>query len=186
MNATLLAPFALTLGLEDGDLHPYTTLIERRASSLRDAFADVEALEELVAHGDPLVYQVRQYDVPEETGQLVSCTTVIQPGTVGDEFFMTKGHFHAERATGEVYLGLSGRGLLLLMTEDGRKADLPMERGTLAYVPPSWAHRTVNVGDEPFSFLAVYPGHAGHDYGAIEKTGFQQRVYRTPRGPVIR
>lgn len=186
MTATMLAPFALALGLESGDLEPHTTLIERRVSSLRGAFADVAALEELVAGGDPLVYEVRQYDVPEETGQLICCTTVIHPGTVGDEFFMTKGHFHSRRETGEVYVGLSGEGYLVLMTEDDGRAEVRMERGTVAYVPPYWAHRTVNTGDEPFVFFAVYPGQAGHDYGTIETTGFPQRVVRTPAGAEVR
>ncbi len=185
MSTALLEPFALTLGLESGGLEPHTTFIERRASSLRGAFADAEALEALVAAGDPLVSEVRQYDVPQETGQLVCCTTVIQPGTVGDEYFMTKGHFHAERDTGEVYVGLSGRGYLLLMTENDGRAEIPIERGTLAYVPPYWAHRTVNTGDEPFAFFAVYPGQAGHDYGTIETTGFPQRVVRTREGPAV-
>jgi glucose-6-phosphate isomerase len=186
MSATLLEPFALALGLESGELEPHTTFIERRASSLRGAFADAEALEALVAAGDPVVYEVRQYDVPEETGQLICCTTVIHPGTVGGEYFMTKGHFHSQRDTGEVYLGLRGRGYLLLMTEDDESAAVPMERGTLAYVPPYWAHRTVNAGDEPFVFFAVYPGQAGHDYGTIETTGFAQRVFETSQGPEVR
>jgi glucose-6-phosphate isomerase len=34
----------------------------------------------------------------------------------------------------------------------------------------------VNVGDEAFSFLAAWPGDAGHDYGTIEQTGFAQLV----------
>jgi glucose-6-phosphate isomerase len=185
VSTTLLEPFALALDLHSGALEPHTTLIERRASSLRGAFADSAALEALIAESDPLVYEVRQYDVPEETGQLICCTTVIAPGTVGDEYFMTKGHFHSKRDTGEVYVGLSGRGYLLLMTEDGGRAELPMERATVAYVPPYWAHRTVNTGDEPFVFFAVYPGQAGHDYGTIETTGFPQRVVRTSEGPLV-
>lgn len=186
MSSTVLDPFALALDFGSGRLDPYTTRIERRVSDLRGAFADDAALERLVAGGDPLVYEVLQYDVPEETGQLICCTTVIQPGAVGDEYFLTKGHYHAVRETGEVYVGLSGRGYLLLMTEDGRTEATPMEHGTVAYVPPSWAHRTVNTGDEPFVFFAVYPGQAGHDYGAIEQTGFGRRVLRSDEGPVLR
>ena len=186
MSTTLLDPFALALDLESGALDPYTTRIERRVSDLRGAFADGEALEALVESGDPLVYEVLQYDVPEEVGQLICCTTVIHPGAVGGEHFMTKGHFHSERDTGEVYLGLAGEGYLLLLTEDGASSALRMERGTVAYVPPRWAHRTVNTGSKPFVFFAVYPGQAGHDYGSIEQTGFAQRVFASPEGPVVR
>jgi glucose-6-phosphate isomerase, archaeal len=186
VSLALSDPFALALDLASGRLDPYTTRIERHVSDLRGAFADSDALERLVAEGDPLVYEVLQYDVPEEVGQLVCCTTVIRPGTVGDEYYLTKGHYHAVRETAEVYLGLSGSGYLLLMSEDGRNEATPIERGTVAYVPPLWAHRTVNTGDEPFVFFAVYPGQAGHDYGTIEATGFAQRVVRSPEGPVLR
>lgn len=180
-HVTLVNPFALALDLDlaTGGLAPHTTRIERRLSALIGAFEDTAAFEQLVENGDPLVYEVLQYDVPEEEGQLICCTTVIQPGAVGDEYFMTKGHYHSIRATGEVYLGLSGIGILLLMTEEGACSAIAMERGTAAYVPPYWAHRTVNTGDDPFVFFAVYPGNAGHDYGTIESSGFVQRVFRS-------
>jgi glucose-6-phosphate isomerase len=85
---------------------------------------------------------------------------------------MTKGHFHVKRDRAEVYLGLSGEGYLLLQTDAGEVSSVPMQAGTVAYVPPYWAHRTVNTGAEPFIFFAVWPGDSGHDYGTIEKIGF--------------
>jgi glucose-6-phosphate isomerase len=178
-------PFALALSLDSGRLEPHTSRIERRASEMEGLYVDEAALAALVGAGDPVVYEVEQRDVPKEVGQLVCCTTIIEPGAVGDEYFMTKGHFHAVRETGEIYLGLSGEGRLLLQTEDGETAVLAIERGTVAYVPPCWAHRTVNVGEEPLAFFAVYPGQAGHDYGAIESSGFTRRVLRGASGPVV-
>jgi len=175
----------MTLDFLSGSLEPHTTRTERRVSDLRGAFADAAALENLIASGDPVVYEVLQYDVPEEVGQLVCCTTVLHPGIVGDEYFMTKGHYHQARGTGEVYLGLAGQGYLLLMTEDGQSNQTAMAAGTVAYVPPGWAHRTVNTGDEPFVFFAVYPGQAGHDYAAVEAAGFAQRVVRSSAGAVV-
>lgn len=186
MTVTAVDPFALMLELESGRLEPHTTHIIRRVSDLRGAFLDAAAWDRLVSGGDPVVYEVLQYDVPEEVGQLICCTTVITPGDVGGECFMTKGHYHAQRDTGEVYVGLSGTGYLLLMTEEGGRAATPMRRGTVGYVPPRWAHRTVNTGSEPFVFFAVYPGQAGHDYGAIERTGFAQRVFASPDGALLR
>jgi glucose-6-phosphate isomerase, archaeal len=179
-----LEPFALALDLATGKLAPHTSHIVRRVSDMRGLYAAVEAEERLAAAHNPNVYEVLQYDVPADNGQLVCCTTVIEPGLVGAEYFMTKGHFHEKRETGEVYLGLSGRGYLLMFV-DGRAAELEMRPGTLAYVPPFWAHRTLNVGDDAFSFLAVYPADAGHDYAAIEETGFPRRVLRSSSGPVV-
>jgi glucose-6-phosphate isomerase len=179
-----MEPFALALDLASGRLAPHTSTVVRRVSDMSGMYADSEAERKLAAGDDPVVYEVLQYDVPNESGQLVCCTTVINPGMVGDEYFMTKGHFHERRDTGEVYLGLAGRGYLLMFV-DGQAAELEMGPGTLAYVPPYWAHRTLNVGGEPFTFFAVYPGDAGHDYGTIEKTGFPQRVVRAASGPVV-
>jgi glucose-6-phosphate isomerase len=184
-SQALPEPFALLLDAASGRLDPHTTRIQRRASDLRGAFADAAALDRLIEAGDPPLYEVLQYDVPEETGQLICCTTVLQPGTVGDEYYMTRGHYHAVRETAEVYLGLSGQGLLLLRTEDGRASAQQLAPGTVAYVPPCWAHRSVNTGTEPLVFLAVYPGQAGHDYAAIDQTGFGRRVLRTADGPVL-
>ncbi|HTW06489.1 MAG TPA: glucose-6-phosphate isomerase family protein [Acidimicrobiales bacterium] len=179
-------PFSLRLDLLSGALEPHTTRTERRASDLRGAFADGAALDRLIAAGDPVVYEVLQYDVPEEEGQLICCTTVLNPGTVGDEYFMTKGHYHAVRGTGEVYLGLAGEGYLLLATEESLARQSVLAPGVLAYVPPGWAHRTVNTGDQPLVFFAVYPGHAGHDYAAVSDRGFGCRVLRTAEGAVLR
>jgi glucose-6-phosphate isomerase, archaeal len=178
-------PFTLMLDLQSGRLDPHTTRIERRASDLRGAFADAAALEGLIAGGDPVLYHVLQYDVPEQAGQLICCTTILQPGTVGDEYFMTRGHYHAVRETAELYLGLSGTGYLLLATEDGQSDARPLTPGTVAYVPPCWAHRTVNTGTEPLVFLAVYPAQAGHDYAAAGQGGFGQRVRSSAAGPVL-
>ncbi len=179
-------PFALAVDFASGALTPATSRTERRVSHLRAHFADREAAAELVGQGDPLVYEVMQYDVAEVPGELVCCTTVIQPGVVGDEYYMTKGHYHAKRQTGEVYLGLSGAGHLLLTNEHGDFRELPMGTGTIGYVAPGWAHRTVNVGDEPFSFLAVYLADSGHDYETIEQTGFPRRMVKTADGPSLR
>jgi len=45
------------------------------------------------------------------------------------------------------------------------------------YVTPGWAHRSINVhpSEDLVTFFA-YPGHAGHDYGSIEKRGFRRIV----------
>jgi glucose-6-phosphate isomerase, archaeal len=168
----------------DGRLEPATSGVQRRLSDMRGFYADAAA-EEALAGDDPVVYEVFQYDVPEAIGELFTCTTVLHPGRVGDEYFMTKGHYHEVRDRAEVYYGLSGHGRLLLQTESGEFESTEMEPGTVAYVPPGWGHRTVNTGDEDFVFLAVYPGDAGHDYGAIETTGFARRLVDRDGTPTL-
>ena len=56
----------------------------------------------------------------------------------------------------------------------------------MVYVPPYWAHRSVNVGAEPLISFCVYNAEAGHNYGDIETEGFAKRVLRESGQPVIR
>jgi glucose-6-phosphate isomerase, archaeal len=45
------------------------------------------------------------------------------------------------------------------------------------YVPPRWAHRSININLEiDLVTLFIYPGNAGHDYRSIEKQGFRKLV----------
>jgi glucose-6-phosphate isomerase len=142
-------------------------------------------LEDPDVDGDPLIYRVYGIPVPATTGNVLSSTTVIEPGTVGSEYFMTKGHFHEVRDRAEIYVGLAGEGRLLMATEDGRHAVEPMRQGTVNYVPGGWAHRSINVGEEQLVFFAAYVGDAGHDYGTIEQEGFPVLVMRDERGPKV-
>ena len=92
---------------------------------------------------------------------------------------MTKGHYHSVPNTAEVYLALRGEGYMMLKTADGKFAAERMTRGRMVYVPPFWAHRSVNTGPrEPLVSFCVYPAEAGHNYGDIAQEGFPQRVFR--------
>jgi glucose-6-phosphate isomerase len=167
-------PARLDVNEATGRLTPATTTFARRLADMRGMYRDGEAEARLLAD-DPLIYEVFQYDVPERTGELFVCTTVLQPGRVGDEYFMTKGHFHSRRDCAETYIGLQGAGEVMMM-RDERCETVALAPGTVAYVPPHYAHRTINTGSSPLVFLAVYPAQAGHDYASIEQTGFAARL----------
>ena len=102
--------------------------------------------------------------------------TVMKPGKVGREYHMTKGHFHESGSADEYYFCLSGKGLIILQNAAGETKYMELNEGGGVYVSPGWAHRTVNVGDDDFILLAIFPKDAGHDYGTIEKSGFRKIV----------
>jgi glucose-6-phosphate isomerase len=169
---TETTPFSAAIDFSTGKLEPATSTVVRHLSDMRGMYRDGESERRLIEDGDPLVYEVFQYDVPERTGELLMCTTVVQPGKVGDEYFMTKGHYHSIRDRAEVYYGIAGMGQVVMMRDD-TCVGIPIAPGVAAYVPPCYAHRTANTGSDPLVFLAVYPGDAGHDYGTIEQHGFR-------------
>lgn len=175
-----LAPFAIRIDQHTGRLDPDYGCVERTLADMAGYYLD-----EAGADPTDLVYRVYPIPVDETCSEIQCSTTVIEPGLVGDEYFMTKGHFHAVRSRSEIYLGIRGTGMLVMATEEGEHAVEPIEPGVLSYVPGGWAHRSVNVGDEPLIFLAAYIGDAGHDYVAIEDHGFPIRITAGPDGPEV-
>jgi glucose-6-phosphate isomerase len=172
---SIMQPFKTEIDLQSGIFAPERNLIKRYLSQMNGMYADTEATQAILGDGDdPLIYEVQVTELPEEEGHILHCTTIIYPGQIGNEYYMTKGHYHAVRNQGEVYLGLSGTGYLVMQTESGEVSTIEMKAGTAAYVPPYWAHRTINTGNEPFVFFAAWAGEAGHDYGTIERNGFRK------------
>lgn len=124
------------------------------------------------------VYRV-QFWKPAQDGKeggLFWGTTVLQPGQVGDEYFMTHGHFHAIRDRAEYYATLRGTGALLMMEENGNTWSQTMTPGTVHYIPGCIAHRVSNTATEPLVFSACWPSDAGHDYTIIRTRGFGKRM----------
>jgi len=179
-------PFRVALDFGTGSLTPFGESLVRRLSDMAGSYADQAAVDSLLACGaDPVIYRAYDAGVPHQPGHLIFRTTIIDAGTVGSEFFMTKGHHH-DRDSAELYLGMSGQGLMLMESRKGGFSSEELAPHAAVYVPPGWAHRTVNTGTEPLIFLAAYFADAGHDYAAIERSGFSRRVHRGETGPELR
>jgi glucose-6-phosphate isomerase, archaeal len=159
-------------------------LTVRRLSDLQGSFADEQAFRGALALGDPVVYTVSGFEAPAEEGQLNYALGKIMPGKIGQEYYLTKGHFHAWRPAAEVYIGLAGEGFMLLESEDGSQSQmLPLRPNQAVYVPGYIAHRTVNTGSVPLTYVGVYPAQAGHDYGAIARQNFRHVILEVDGQP---
>jgi len=132
-----------------------------------------------------IAYNVSSY-MPEKegtSGGLYFGITQLQHGLVGDEYFMTKGHFHANMDTAEFYWGIEGEGILILMDEQGNIKGERMFPGSLHYIPGRIAHRVANVSDTILCFGACWPSNAGHNYDSIEQNGFTARLKKINEKP---
>ena len=179
-------PFTFEIALPGGVPAHYDNHIVRRLSDMAGMFADERTFGDLLAQGDPIMYQVYEIRRPEVAGELLHGTSIVHPGRVGDEYHMTKGHFHAVLEAAEIYYCLQGQGMMVMETPEGDWAVEELRPGRVLYVPPRWAHRSVNTGpQEDLVTFFVYPGHAGHNYGAIERRGFRKRVVEREGRPQV-
>jgi len=148
----------------------------RTLKELANIFADHQALQ--LIPPKTVVYTVQSWLTVEEgtPGGLFFGTSTIMPGKVGNEFFMTKGHFHAKSDRAEFYWGVQGKGVLILMDRDRITWGEEVYPGSLHYIGSHIAHRLANTGELNLVVGACWPSDAGHDYAEIVKNGFSARL----------
>ena len=141
---------------------------ERRLSKMKDMFHDTDAAAQILEIEDPILYRWFELGAPERAGDLAFGVTILNPGKVGDEYYMTKGHFHT-----------------MLETPEGDTQEQPLSKGQVIYVPRRYAHRMVNTGEQPLITFFVFAADAGHDYGSIETKGYHKIVVEKDGKPAI-
>jgi glucose-6-phosphate isomerase, archaeal len=185
-NSGRSLPWAATLDLKSGALWPASHVVTCRLSDMAGRYANRAAEQQLLASADPLIYRADEIVAPETRGELHTSVTVVFPGKVGDEYFMSKGHYQVDSAAVKVYLAIAGTGYLLMQNGQGDTMDVPMSPGTIAYCAAGWAQRTVNVGDEPFAYFKYWPADGGHDYDrVVAEGGFLKRVVERDGRPQV-
>ncbi|HEX4899066.1 MAG TPA: glucose-6-phosphate isomerase [Pyrinomonadaceae bacterium] len=169
-------PFTFSISVPDENLSEYDNHIVRRLSAMQGQYLDAQAFEAMLTQ-DPVLYEVYEIKRPELAGELMNGITIVHPGKVGEEYFMTKGHFHTVLDTAEVYYCLKGEGAMVMETPQGEWSVEELHSGRVLYVPPRWAHRSVNTSlREDLVMFFIYPANAGHDYGTIEQQGFRKLI----------
>lgn len=159
-------------GVMDGATRRY----DKRLADLEGIYADSEAFAHALARdADRIVYHVHETRPRQTHGDLIFGTTWMEPGRIGDEYYMTRGHIHARANRPEVYYGESGTGLMLMESPDGETRILEISERVVVYVPPMWIHRSVNTGNQPLVMSFYYPCDSGQDYDIIARSGGMAR-----------
>jgi glucose-6-phosphate isomerase len=152
-------------------------VVKRHLSDLRGCFAGTAAFEAALAKNNPLLYTVASVTPADGDGDLHYGVGLIMPGKIGGEYFMTKGRLHAWREAAEFYFGLTGEGVMLLENESESRM-VGLKPNGVVYVPGHTAHRTMNIGSVPLTYIGVYPAKAGHGRG-----GFSNHAVRSEQTP---
>jgi glucose-6-phosphate isomerase len=130
-------PKPIRIDLANGSLgdDPHVERASTTVGALAHVFADEAARQQI--DSATVVYAVEYWKpiVDGTEGGLYWRNSTVFPGIVGDEYFMTRGHFHGRRNRAEYYATASGAGLLVLMDEQRRSAVHEMSPGTTHYTP---------------------------------------------------
>lgn len=169
-----IEPFTFKIDMDRGAMTDPDNHITRRLSSMRNQYSDSKAYEKMLQEKDILLYEVYEKLVPEISGELIQGLSIVHPGKVGNEYFMTKGHFHSILKTAEIYFCIKGHGYMMMETQEGKWAARELTTNTVLYIPGGWAHRSINVGDSDLVTWFIYPADAGHDYATIKEKGFRK------------
>ncbi len=158
----------------------------RKIKDIPGIFLDQKAYLEM--DHERLAYTVQAWlPVAEGTaGGLFFGVSTIYPGKVGSEYFMTKGHFHAQGNRAEFYWGIQGKGMLIMMDRKRKTWAEEVYPGSLHYIGGEVAHRLANIGDEKLIVGACWPSDAGHDYEEIALNGFSARLVEVDGKPALK
>lgn len=145
----------------------YDKKVVRRLKDMTSFFSDEEAVQRLLKK-NPLIYVVYE----KQEGPVSYSLTVMEPGRVGKEFYMTKGHCHKVSSPELIHV-TDGKGVLIIQDKNGGAKKIKLKKGIIYIIPKDFAHRVVNHGNKKLSFVCVYMTKAGHDYKLVEKEGFK-------------
>ncbi len=144
----MMTPSTLMMNLQTAKLSGNSKIqeVKRTLSDLKGIFRDEAARS--ARPQSTVAYSVQSFfPVADGTpGGLFWGSTFIEPGMIGDEYYMTKGHYHAVIDRTEIYMGVAGEGALILMDQDGKTWYERMHPGSVHCIPGKLAHRVANVG----------------------------------------
>jgi len=129
----------------------YDKIVVRKFLDIKDSFKNPNI------KGNPILYKVFIKDY----GNFEHGLTIINPGCINKEFFMTKGHKH-KNPVEEIYIPLSGKGKLLLQGKPSKVLEL--KKNKIYIIPKKTAHRLINTGNKKLVVFTIYSKDAGHDY----------------------
>lgn len=169
---TLREPGVCHVDLSAGALRGATNRYIKTYRDLSGLYEDQAAFARLLAEkGNATAYEVTDYKPSANPGDMIIGVTRMEPGRVGREYYMTRGHIHARPNRPEMYYGEAGHGIMLLESPGGEIRTVEIQPRTMCYVPPFWIHRSVNVGADELVMTFAYPADSGQDYDVIAKAG---------------
>ncbi len=150
-------------------LKNYDKKIVIKLSDMEGYFADKDAYQRMLKK-NPTVYKVYRKII----NGIELSLTILHPGKVGKQHFMTRGHYHLKPYL-ELMMLLKGKGIFV--EKKGKKIiKTNLEKNKVYVLLPDYAHRTVNTGNKEMEFITVQKAGAGHNYKKFKKEAMEKII----------
>lgn len=146
----------------------YSEKVVRKLSDMKSLYRDQKEVDSILKKENPIIYEV--YIVKRDVFDYG--VTIIYPGAISKEFYMTSGHIH-KKPSPETYILLEGSGKLLIQNEEEVKF-INFIKNKEIIVPEGYAHRAINTSNKKLKFLAIYDPSSGHKYDVF----FRKRFFK--------
>lgn len=141
--------------------------IIRTLKDLKHMYYDQNTVKKILKKQNPEIYKV----FIKKMKGLNLGLTVMNPGTIGREYYFTKGHIHKKKSK-ESYILVEGKGKLILQNK--KSMIITLKKGKHTIVPEDYAHRLVNIGNKKLKVLTIYKTDSGHKYNIK----FKKRLFK--------
>src|SRR5258707_12268166 len=120
-SANSLSPFLAFVNPESLQIQPNTGGYRKYVRELDGIYENQTSFRKLVETcGNEVAYRVEEARFTDGGSDLIPGISVLEPGKVGSEFFITRGHLHQREDRPETYYCLAGHGTLRMVTTEGR------------------------------------------------------------------
>lgn len=155
----LFEPFDLDLDFITGEIKNCNR-VPIKLSSIKHLYSKTET-NKILKISNPTIYSIYEHKVPKRKGHFVALTTIINPGKIGNDYYMTEGFEHKDVSSAEILLCLNGVGTVLMQAEFGNSIAIKISKGKICYIPPYWSYRVVNTSKKDnLSFFCTFSAYS--------------------------
>src|SRR5260370_9766927 len=113
-SANSLSPFLAFVNPESLQIQPNTGGYRKYVRELDGIYENQTSFRKLVETcGNEVAYRVEEARFTDGGSDLITGISVLEPGKVGSEFFMTRGHLHQRAERPETHYARAGHGAVL-------------------------------------------------------------------------
>jgi len=139
----------------------------RTLKDMRTKYHSQAKVRQILKKRNPTIYAVYSKKLKNKLMDL----TVMSPGTIGKEFYMTKGHRHKSKGK-EKYTLKKGKAMLIIQNKTSKI--IQMKKNKPVIISGTSGHRLVNTGKTTVEVETSYPKKTKKDYSFK----FSSRIFK--------